>query len=1371
VTYDAATVSLSGHGAAGAPEPVLALDRWRATLATNGHPDTLLAAVGELTLDLTHAHPSGLAMLMAGRSTRLSHLVREPARLATARRRASAIEAATDQLAGDRGLRACHLAAGVVSWAGRPGPAPVLLRGCTLRGRGGDDFTLDVDDVVHANPEVLRLLRSEHGLVIDPAALTGLAFGRDGFDPTPVFGQLEQLCAAVPGFRLERRLIVASFTDGGRGLVADLEASRSAVELHPVLGALAVVEPELDPDALVVADIVVGVDPEPEADASVLDLDPAQRAAVASVVAGRHVVIEGPPGVGATHTLTDAVAELVGVGRRVLVVTPHRGSAQALVQRLGEVGLGDVVLDLYDGVGERTRLLMALGMSLGRATVAATAEPDGVAEAVAALREVRDELDGACAALHAPRQPWQVSAYDAMVALAELVASDSPPRTRVRLPQQVCLRLDTETRERLRHDLRAAAELRAFKISRLDTRWLDAQVTSEHDARQALDAAAAAREQLPSARSAMADLCTAVGLARPSQAADWPTVLSLLLDVRTSLDLLAPAAFELPDGDLADDVPEADGVDPDTGWRARRARRRRQQAVVRPGTQVEDLEQRLLAVRDQRRRWAELSIDDAGPRVPLGLAEAQRLVGRLEASLQVLAPVLAPTGTPELSTLDLPHLERTLGDLADDGAGVLEQPQRTVLLQRLRDAGLSDLLDDLRERRSGPEDVDGELDLAWWTSVLETIIRGDARLARHDPQRLRWLLDTLRERQADLRRARAAAIAAAAATRAAAAVADHPEQSRWLRSEVHRAHRSVWPGDLFREALDVVGALRPVWVMSPEAVAACLPPARVGAPLVDVVVIDDASQVGLPEAAAAMARGRRLLVAGDRHRLPPAAGGPSVMHSLSSQSSSLLPAAERVYWHRLDRDHRTRDGRLLRGLRQSYPWPWQQVPGAAPTSPFTLEHVIEGTSLPGPGEQMAESADAEVRRVVQLVALHALRRPGESLMVVTLGMRHAERIEQALHEQADLMPALAQWLEVYRSGQLREPFLVRPIHRVTGLERDAVIFSVGLPRTPHGRVLHRFGVLDGRFGEACLVTALSRARRRTVLVCCFDAEALTPDRLRSPGSQLLHDVLATAADPRQRGDHLDPFDYDRLELDRPVEATGDPGRLAADGADALVVDLRERLEAVGLSVALGPQVPDWPLALTVADPDAPGRRVLAVDVDSREPASCPSLSLRERGRRESFERAGWTYLRVSAMDLFCDPASEVDRIRNAWRAAGGGTAAPAPVGPIVGRPRVRGPFPDVAPGRPVTDYGDDELEAVATWVLSDGAGRTPDELASAMREALHLPRRGLQVEVAVGGAARRVLDGGPFVTLDGASDPDLLDGPTQLAPVVDGEAS
>jgi hypothetical protein len=388
--------------------------------------------------------------------------------------------------------------------------------------------------------------------------------------------------------------------------------------------------------------------------------------------------------------------------------------------------------------------------------------------------------------------------------------------------------------------------------------------------------------------------------------------------------------------------------------------------------------------------------------------------------------------------------------------------------------------------------------------------------------------------------------------------------------------------------------------------------------------------------------------------------------------------------------------------------------------------VREGTGVPAPGEHVVVSAEGEVARVVELVAEHAVRRPGESLLVVTLGARHAERIEEALRLEVAERPELARWLDVHWTGDISEPFMVRPIHRIPGVERDAVIVSIGLARTPHGRVLHRFGVLDGRYGRACLTTALSRARRRSTVVCCFAAGDLAPERLRSDGAKMLRDVLELAADPILRGDHLD----------------GDiPSAATPPEVDALVRDLRDRLEAVGLPVVPGPAGGDWPLAVALADPEVPGRRLLAVEVDVPAYAACASVNTRDRQRREAFERAGWTYLRVAAMDLFCDPAGEVERIRSAWRDVGGASPATQPTQIIVGRPRVRGPFPQVQPGRPVTLYADAELEAVANWVLSDGVQRSAEELAALVREALHLPRRGMHVEATVGGAARRVLDG------------------------------
>jgi hypothetical protein len=1381
------------------------IDGWWATLAAAPLPDTLLGD-GDLAaeaLDLTHAHPSGLATLMAGRPTRLSSLVREPAAHAAARRRARVIRTAVQQLASERGVRAGYLALGLVSWwagdggsdrrggcPGAPLRAPLLLRGCDLhpRGAGHEDYELYLDPAVGVNPEVLRRLREDHGIRLDGEALCGLAFGPDGFDPRPVFAHLEDVCRGVPGFAIDPRLVVGSFTAGSGALLGDLDTSAPALRVHPVLSQLVYGSwppPTRDRpassaswsgetatragetatragetanrsgetaswsgEAESIGRPYVATDDPPDPLLSVLPLDPAQRRTVRAIRDGDSLALQGPSGTGVTQATAAAVVALAGSRQRVLVVTPNRSTARNLISRIADCGLRELVLDLHDGFGDQSGIRAGLaqqlddavtGAGLDRAERAVRVTGDGDVSAVVAATAV---LTGASAALHAVRGPWGVSAYDAMEALAALMATDVAPRTRVRLSAEVCQRLDAVEREKLRADLHAAAEAGAFTLTRVDTRWLDAAVRTQQDVERALSAAVTAREGLPVATALMNAVAEAAGLTPAQTVADWRPLLELLLGVRDTLDVMLPAVYEQPITDLItaiDPDPGSRGAGTTPGLFARRALRRRARALVRPGVHVEDVHARLAAAADQRRSWQQFAAGGGWPRVPTGLADAERSVREVETALSTLAGYLAGTHTPDLSGLPLDQLGRRLGDLAQDGGALAAQPERTRLLERLRAAGLRELIDDLRDRRCLAEDVDGELDLAWWTSVLEAIVRSDPRLAHHDPAQQAAALEELRGSAERLAAAGVAQIRRAVAVRAREVVAAHPEQVKWLQAEVHRGHRSQWPADLFRRAGDVIAALRPVLVMSPDAVARSLPAAVAGHPLIDVGVIDDAGQVGMPEAAAALARCGRIVVAGNAHGLPPASGRPSALEALGAR----LPV------HVLDRDHRTRDGRLLAPVRRGHPGVWAVTPGAAPAAPLELEHVWESVEQREAAAASGDAAgtDAEVRRVVDLVAEHAARRPGESLIVVTLGPRHAERIEEALRAEVTSRPDLARWLEVHWTGKISESFMVRPVHRLAGVERDAAIVSIGLGRTAHGRVLHRFGVLDGSFGRACLTVALTRARRRITLVSSFTAGDLDRDRLRSDGARMLWDVLALAADPVLRGDHGIATDAVHGGAAHGDAAHGDAAHGDAGpvgDVDPLVADLRDRLLAVGLPVRPGVDAPDWPLSLVVADPLVPGHLLLAVDVDGEHHAACPSVAVRDALRREAFERAGWTYVRVAAMDLFCDPAGEVERVRRAWRAAGGRTAGETPSTGliIVGRPKVRATWPGVPVGRPIGEYSGDQLRQVASWVLTDGIQRGVEDLVAGVCEALQLVLRGPRVEALVSAAARVVLGAG-----------------------------
>lgn len=1278
-----------------------AVASWREALAGSGLPDTLLVSGPGATaswLDLTHAHPNGLAQLFAGRSTRLSSLFREADAYALAWRQARAIRAAAQSVSALRGVQGCCLAIGVAAWRptqslSSPEPsaevlAPVVLRACTIRPRtDGDDYELDLDDAVLINPELVRALVDGYGVEADGAHLAALTRTDKGFDPRPVYAWLEERCRSVRAFSVRRNLVLATFAAGSGAVLADLEAAVPAIAAHRLLGRVAEAHTTIElrdgaspPSALgspapvpgpgetggpAGADFhggleirggtlsaasteagesrrlaVVGrlgpriprpvrpaVEADPGQELLVVDCDPGQQAALAAALRGEDVVIDGPPGSGVTHALVAVIGALAHAGRRVLVLGPRLGSGENLLDRLGEAGLGGLVLDLREDAGARrprggglpaSRLLEGLDAATAPEvpTVADVARMRTDDEGVATVRRVRELLDDEVTALHEVRSPWNVSCYDAMVALAELTGRSGAPTGSTRLPDAVLTGLDAVSRERLRVHLQAAASAGAFTLTRVDTRWYDADVSTAPQARAALEAALVLRAGLDRARTAMSEVTAAAGLRPAGDVAGWLPLLGVLTGVRAVLDVMQPHVYEQPLVELAGAVAPRHLRAKEPISRAERRRRRRlAHSLTRPGVHVDDLYQVLLTAAEQKLRWRGLSPAAEGPRVVPGITEAEAAVRRVVSAVDVLDGVFAAAQTPSSPALrDLPfdELEQRVFDLAGDTQGILGQPRRATLVEGLRKAGLGELVDDLRTRRVGPASVDAELDLAWWSSVRDHIVRSDPRLARHDPEAVRSAGRDLRKAEAARVSRGAALVQAAVTARAAAVTAARDEQVQVLRHELGRPENRPRLVDLVRRCGDVLSAVTPVWVMSPDTVAGCLmPPDPSLPPIVDAVVVDDAGQIGVPEVVAALARGAQLVVAGDSGRLSPPEGSRPLITAVS-------PFATVCH---LDRDHRARDGRMLVPLAPRYPGGWLLTPGTDAAAPLSLEAVPDGVAIPPPGEELPVSSDAEVARVLELVERHALRRPDESLVVVTLSERHAERIEEAVRSGLASRPVLESWLAA--SAGAAEPFVVRSVQRALGLERDAAIVSVGLARTPHGRVLHRFGVLDSDRGSAVLTTALTRARSRTTVVCCFTAEELNVDRLRTAGARLLRDVLLFA------GGHGSSAG----------RRTGTP--------DGLVADLRDRLAAAGLPVRSRLDDGSWPLDIAVADPRVPGRMLVAVDVDGPSFAS-RSCREREMARPARFERAGWVYTKVSALDLFADPALEVARVRSAW---------------------------------------------------------------------------------------------------------------------------
>lgn len=194
------------------------------------------------SIELTGAHPSGLAQLLAGRPTRLSSLIRDQELLSDARRRARSIRQKAEQLANERGINTAHLAIGFATWNREESGtrteyiAPVMLRHVQLVPRGSrvEDFEIVLDDEITINPALVAYLERHHGVTIDVDEWVESTGYSHGFDPAPVFERLRALAKGIPGLLVNQRLVVSTFANITSPFVGEeLPAG------HPVLRALA----------------------------------------------------------------------------------------------------------------------------------------------------------------------------------------------------------------------------------------------------------------------------------------------------------------------------------------------------------------------------------------------------------------------------------------------------------------------------------------------------------------------------------------------------------------------------------------------------------------------------------------------------------------------------------------------------------------------------------------------------------------------------------------------------------------------------------------------------------------------------------------------------------------------------------------------------------------------------------------------------------------------------------------------------------------------------------------------------------------------------------------------------------------------------
>ncbi len=1226
------------------------LRTWLAGLGSYSGPDTLLefTKAPEGSIDLTHAHPSGLAQLLAGRRTRLSTLIRDSGHYAVAVRTAGTLRAKIFELGSDRGIDVGYLAAGTASWsnanrtnAGGTEPhhvcAPVMLTAIVLTARPGqDDYELQLTEQARMNPALIRNLRQIHGITIDPQALARLAYSTARFDPAPVLERLRMLVQPIRGAEVEHHLLVSTFADlaehlhdpallAGNPFIAALSSDDTATNAGGT-GARAAGTSEPAPGRFPPLDARA-----PQDEFLVLDADARQQQVLDMIRAGDSLVVSTPPGTGQTQTAINAVAALVQEGKSVLVVGERRATLNELAQQLSDLGLDSLLLQLSAQTGPQ-QIKSALVRAIVR-NEKATAP--NLANLHRTLTEHRHQLMDHVASLHNIRQRWGCSPYQAMQSLAELTSIHPAPATTVRLKRSV---LDNiADRDELAGRLRRAAELGSFSKAATTSAWHGARLVTRKETEEAHALAVGLLEKLPEFNQKMSEVADFAEIRQGHTFLEWDQQLELLVAVRESLDKFTPDIFDRPVTDLI-------SATAGSGWRRehniemaamQRSRLRRvAKEYIRPGVHISDLHSSLVLVQEQRVLWADYATTQRHPAVPSGLADLRTRHTELGNALHKLSTAVERTAAGgDLDRTDFDVLIGRLEDLVADKKTLETLPERTLLLESMREHGLGELLDDLAEREVEPAETRTELELAWWQSALEAMISGDDYLAMSDGENLRRL-------EAEFRLADQAHVSSGGARlrwrlaeQWASTVSGRNRQGELLRNLLKDGRVTLEA--LTAQTPALLANLLPVWTASPLTLPSVIPPGQ----RFDAVVILDAESTSLQAALPAVARARQVIAFGDEQTAAPRSFSVAIERVARGEEDSKRPEsifsalAKVLPGSRLSVSYRAVDEDLVLQLSKSfYDDQLERMPDGRTVTgldrSLVVDYLPDGTGLPGSGTDGVESVVAEVNRVVDLVFEHARVSPRSSLAVVTASERHATRVAQAIRMQMPNHPLLA---DFFGSGP--ESFRVVTVDRAAGLVRDSIIFSLGYGRTPHGRALHNFGPLSAPDGRSKFALAMTRARDHLQIITCFRPEDLDEARL-SHGARDFYELL----DRELAGNS-------RLGTTASRAAASDQSL----GEDPLVADLAERLRARGARVwhhydgVIDMVAAADPLQnLGKQDDEIP----TPVAVESDGTVKYKKMSVRERSRLrpQLLEKLGWRYMPLWTIEVFTDPSLCADRI-------------------------------------------------------------------------------------------------------------------------------
>ncbi|MFT4185815.1 MAG: hypothetical protein QM613_01085 [Micrococcaceae bacterium] len=1206
---------------------------WEKQLQNYGGAQTLLHFEDnpEKTINLTNADSSGFTQLMSGRKTRLSHVLRDKSLFTQSLNTAKLLSHKIYELANERGIDSAFMACGFITAKGRDGVtvnAPLLLSRLQLEQREGEeDFEIQISRAVGINPALVRWFWVNYRVNLTSLGLEEAAFGGFRLEVLPALDRVKAAASSQTDITTTLDYVIGSF--------ADLEVIHPQDIINPRNNLLAALAGEKDAlreyeDKDEFTPSVAIDDRDPEKEFLLLDADADQQAVIDVVAAGKNATVRTPPGTGATQTIVNSLGTLVSEGKRVLVLGERRAEIAEIINKLQELNLENLVLDVTQAADIKQQLINALFQN-------ERAREKDVKDLYSKLRNQRKALKKHVELLHRDLNPWNSSPLSAMKTLTELKQLDNPPSTQVYLERDVLEKsLDRKETNRKFDEL---ASLGYFQDLTHHSAWYRADI---HDREQVQEARTLAKElstrdfpELVQQMTAIAKY-SSIRLARTPRG--WGQQLEVLLAVEESLGTFKKEIFNI-------ELAEMIAATAPSSWRreeniqigviSRNKLKNQAKGLILDDVAIPvDLHEALINVQEQAQHWHKFAATEDAPRVHQNTEMIYQTYQKVMDKLKRLSKYLVTTYDGDtLYRMRYQDLQKRLNALANDQDVLNNLPSTNKIEYDLINSGYGDLLEDCIMRRVPASQLSNEIELAWWQSVLQEMIDSskDGVNLADGP--------TLRKLQAEFRINDKAHIASCAERLAYnmklnwnQSVRAYPDQASQIK-ELLRSYMApllhVW-----QLAPDLLNSLTPIWVASPANINDI--PRDVH---FDVAIVLDAAKTNIVSTLPAIARTNQVIAFGDDSIAAPKPFSVEVEQnelnfSSDDDSRSALEALDSVSTQlKLRTMYRTVDEKLVDFMReQNYYNDVLRLPLASSLlnteSALAVHYVSQGFGRQGTQKDSIESIQDERDYVIKLVKEHVRLNPEESLAVITASQVHAARLNEdfaaELESDRELNSFIKQHLET-------TPFTVLTLEQAYGVTRDNIIFSLGYGFNPHGRVVYDFGPLSTDNGYELFVQSLTWAKKKLNFVSCFKAENLKPEKLDT-GAKGIYALVKFAEDNGLTANYGEKSVVKPEEVN--ISALNNP----------LTVELANRLKNFNLNVAenYGNEID---LAV-YSDLLTSGKKVtdlrdqrvrpLAVESDGTERYRNMSVRERNRLRPELFETYGWRYMPLWSLEAFTD---------------------------------------------------------------------------------------------------------------------------------------